>query len=176
VLSVNSKGAKNAFIGACVVSEKEGKEISQKVKQGKMVSRGVTGVVPEKPKATVFASCYPLDAKDFEDLKKSMHRLALNDASVIIKPEASTALGSGFRIGFLGQLHMEVFTQRLVSDLRFEVFHVLWNSGNSERCSDLSCLTLRSGCEWTRCHCLFVSANTTFSFISSSLSLLWGGM
>ncbi|KAH9258516.1 GTP-binding protein LepA [Batrachochytrium salamandrivorans] len=113
VLSVNSKGAKAAFIGATIVSEREAKLIIQNAKSSSHLAVAKSNAVPVRPKATVFASCYPIDASDFEELKKAMNRLALNDASVIIKPETSTALGSGFRCGFLGQLHLEVFTQRL---------------------------------------------------------------
>lgn len=113
VLSVNSKGAKAAFIGATIVSEREAKLITQLAKSSAHPVAARSNAVPVRPKATVFASCYPIDASDFEELKKAMNRLALNDASVVIKPETSTALGSGFRCGFLGQLHLEVFTQRL---------------------------------------------------------------
>uniref|UniRef100_A0A7S2RTM0 Tr-type G domain-containing protein n=1 Tax=Mucochytrium quahogii TaxID=96639 RepID=A0A7S2RTM0_9STRA len=57
----------------------------------------------------LFASIYPIDSVDYEDLRKSIDRLLLNDASVIVRGESSGALGHGFRCGFLGKLHMEVF-------------------------------------------------------------------
>lgn len=69
----------------------------------------------------VYASIYPVDSGDFEELRKSLDRLLLNDASVQVKAEASGALGSGFRCGFLGKLHMEVFFQRLEEEYDQEV-------------------------------------------------------
>ena len=66
-----------------------------------------------RPKPTVFASCYPIDANDYDDLKRAVNKLVLNDSSVTLKAESSQALGQGFRVGFLGTLHMEVFVQRL---------------------------------------------------------------
>lgn len=122
MLSVNSKGAKGAFIGAIIVSEKEAK-VLQIAKRASIITnehvilplsgRMTTAGPPAKPKPTVFASCYPLDAEDFDELRKAVSRLALNDSSVTYKLESSTALGQGFRCGFLGALHMEVFIQRL---------------------------------------------------------------
>ncbi|GAX75362.1 hypothetical protein CEUSTIGMA_g2806.t1 [Chlamydomonas eustigma] len=64
-------------------------------------------------KAMVFAGLYPVDGEDFADLCKAVDKLTLNDASVVVKKENSEALGPGFRAGFLGMLHMEVFMQRL---------------------------------------------------------------
>ena len=65
------------------------------------------------PKSMVFASIYPVDDSSFEDLRTAIEKLTLNDASVSINNESSDALGMGFRCGFLGLLHMEVFNQRL---------------------------------------------------------------
>jgi GTP-binding protein LepA len=61
----------------------------------------------------VFAGIYPEDADDYEDLEKALEKLCLTDASVKLTYESSAALGSGFRCGFLGMLHMDVFRQRL---------------------------------------------------------------
>jgi GTP-binding protein LepA len=61
----------------------------------------------------VFAGVYPEDPDDYEDLEKALKKLCLTDASVHLQYEASAALGSGFRMGFLGMLHMDVFRQRL---------------------------------------------------------------
>lgn len=61
-------------------------------------------------KPTVYAGLYPMDAAEYEDLKQALERLSLNDASVSIAPDSSPALGMGWRIGFLGTLHMEVIT------------------------------------------------------------------
>jgi len=69
------------------------------------------GFKPAKP--MVFAGIYPVDAEDFEPLREAIEKLLLNDASVTIEKKTSVALGLGFRCGFLGLLHMDVFKQRL---------------------------------------------------------------
>ena len=63
----------------------------------------------EDVKSMVFAGIYPVDTEDFEELRSSMEKLQLNDASLTYEPESSAALGFGFRCGFLGMLHMELF-------------------------------------------------------------------
>jgi GTP-binding protein LepA len=69
----------------------------------------------------VYASVYSVDSGDFDELRKSLERLTLNDASVHMKPEMSGALGAGFRLGFLGRLHMEVFFQRLHDEFETDI-------------------------------------------------------
>ena len=63
----------------------------------------------ETPISMVYSGMYPEDPDDYEDIERSLHKLALTDGSVNISYESSVALGSGFRLGFLGMLHMDVF-------------------------------------------------------------------
>lgn len=68
----------------------------------------------------LYASVYPMDSNQLEALVSSVERLQLNDSALAVAKEASTALGSGLRCGFLGHLHMEIFTQRLRDEFNME--------------------------------------------------------
>ena len=79
----------------------------------------IDGFEPAKP--FVFAGLYPIDTDKFEDLRDALDKLKLNDSSISYEPESSVALGSGFRAGFLGMLHMEVIKERLEREFNLEL-------------------------------------------------------
>lgn len=86
---------------------------------------GIQGFEDVKP--MVFAGIYPVDTDDFEELRYSMEKLQLNDASLTWEPEASAALGFGFRCGFLGMLHMEIVQERLEREFNMTVITTVPN-------------------------------------------------
>jgi GTP-binding protein LepA len=81
----------------------------------------------EDVKPMVFAGIYPVDTEDFEELRSSMEKLQLNDASLVYTPESSAALGFGFRCGFLGMLHMEIIQERLEREFDMTVITTVPN-------------------------------------------------
>lgn len=82
-------------------------------------TKSISGFEPAKP--FVFAGLYPIETDKFEDLREALTKLQLNDSSISFEPESSAALGSGFRAGFLGMLHMEVIKERLEREFNLDL-------------------------------------------------------
>jgi GTP-binding protein LepA len=108
------------------------------IKEAKEVKVGDTITSPEDPtqeaiegfeevKPMVFAGIYPVDTEDYEELRASMEKLQLNDASLVFFPESSAALGFGFRCGFLGMLHLEIIQERLEREFNMTVITTVPN-------------------------------------------------
>jgi len=109
-----------------------GIKVAREVKVGDtitLVDRPTTRVVKgfEDVKPMVFAGIYPVDTDEYEELRASMEKLQLNDASLIFEPESSAALGFGFRCGFLGMLHMEIIQERLEREFNMTVITTVPN-------------------------------------------------
>ncbi len=109
-----------------------GIKTSKEVKVGDTIThverpctKGIEGFEEVKP--MVFAGVYPIDAEDYEDLRASIEKLQLNDASLTFVPESSMALGFGFRCGFLGLLHMEIIQERLDREFDMSVITTVPN-------------------------------------------------
>ncbi|PWK20524.1 translation elongation factor 4 [Xanthomarina spongicola] len=115
-------------VGYVITGIKEAKE----VKVGDTLTDAknpTTNVIEgfEDVKPMVFAGIYPVDTEDYEELRNSMEKLQLNDASLVFTPESSAALGFGFRCGFLGMLHMEIIQERLEREFDMTVITTVPN-------------------------------------------------
>jgi GTP-binding protein LepA len=108
-----------------------GIKISKEIKVGDTITLrsnpgiGIHGFEDVKP--MVFAGMYPIENENFEDLRDSLEKLQLNDASLVFEPESSVALGFGFRCGFLGMLHLEIIQERLEREFDQDVITTVPN-------------------------------------------------
>jgi len=125
---VPKKNISAGNVGYLITGIKESKEI----KVGDTITsadnpceEGIDGFEDVKP--MVFAGIYPIENEDFEDLRDSLEKLQLNDASLTFEPESSIALGFGFRCGFLGMLHLEIIQERLSREFDQEVITTVPN-------------------------------------------------
>ena len=125
---VVKKSVKTGDVGYLITGIKTAKE----VKVGdtitdaqKPTTETIDGFEDVKP--MVFAGIYPVDTEDYEELRYSMEKLQLNDASLVFQPESSAALGFGFRCGFLGMLHMEIIQERLEREFNMTVITTVPN-------------------------------------------------
>jgi GTP-binding protein LepA len=107
------KNAKEVKVGDTIVDAKSS------------IEDPISGFEDVKP--MVFAGIYPIDTDDYEDLRASMEKLQLNDASLVFAPENSSALGFGFRCGFLGMLHLEIIQERLEREFDMSVITTVPN-------------------------------------------------
>ena len=107
------KNAKEVKVGDTIIDSKS------------TSSFAISGFEDVKP--MVFAGIYPIDTDDYEDLRASMEKLQLNDASLVFTPENSSALGFGFRCGFLGMLHLEIIQERLEREFNMAVITTVPN-------------------------------------------------
>ena len=125
---VAKQSVKTGDVGYLITGIKTAKE----VKVGDTITdfaKPTTNIVEgfEDVKPMVFAGIYPVDTEDYEELRNSMEKLQLNDASLVFAPESSAALGFGFRCGFLGMLHMEIIQERLEREFDMTVITTVPN-------------------------------------------------
>ena len=125
---VPNKVIKTGDVGYLITGIKDAKD----VKVGDTITLASEASVPaiegfEEVKPMVFAGIYPVDTDDYEDLRSSMEKLQLNDASLVFTPESSAALGFGFRCGFLGMLHLEIIQERLQREFNMSVITTVPN-------------------------------------------------
>jgi GTP-binding protein LepA len=133
-----STSVKTGDVGYIISGIKDAKE----VKVGDTITNvdnpceeSIAGFEDVKP--MVFAGIYPVDTDEYEELRSSIEKLQLNDASLVFEPESSAALGFGFRCGFLGMLHMEIIQERLEREFNMTVittvpnvsYHAYLNNG-----------------------------------------------
>jgi len=119
---------KTGDVGYLITGIKEAKEVKvgDTITDSKDPTKNmIEGFEDVKP--MVFAGIYPVDTEDYEELRNSMEKLQLNDASLVFIPESSAALGFGFRCGFLGMLHLEIIQERLEREFNMTVITTVPN-------------------------------------------------
>ncbi|WP_396636290.1 translation elongation factor 4 [Maribacter sp. R77961] len=122
------KSIKAGDVGYLITGIKDAREVKVGdtiTDAAKPTENAIAGFEDVKP--MVFAGIYPVDTEDFEELRTSMEKLQLNDASLVFAPESSAALGFGFRCGFLGMLHMEIIQERLEREFNMTVITTVPN-------------------------------------------------
>jgi len=115
-------------VGYLITGIKDAKEVKVGdtiTLENNITSNAIEGFEEVKP--MVFAGIYPVDTDEYEELRSSMEKLQLNDASLVFIPESSAALGFGFRCGFLGMLHLEIIQQRLEREFNMTVITTVPN-------------------------------------------------
>ncbi|MGO3183014.1 MAG: translation elongation factor 4 [Aequorivita sp.] len=119
---------KTGDVGYLITGIKEAKEVKvgDTITDSKDPTKNMIGGF-EDVKPMVFAGIYPVDTEDYEELRNSMEKLQLNDASLVFIPESSAALGFGFRCGFLGMLHLEIIQERLEREFDMTVITTVPN-------------------------------------------------
>ena len=145
--------------------------------QRKSASEPLPGYQEVKP--MVYSGIFPIAAEDFEDLRESLDKLALNDSALVYEPESSAALGSGFRCGFLGLLHMEIVQERLGREFDMDIINtvptvvlkVIMNDGDVIEISNPSDLPDLSKVNYIEEPYVNASIITTPEFIGAIMNL-----
>jgi GTP-binding protein LepA len=122
IAPIKTSAIETGEIGIVVTGQKtvDGLQVGDTVTDAiNPTAQSIEGFKPAKP--FVFAGIYPIETDKFEDLRDALNKLKLNDSSISFEPESSLALGSGFRTGFLGMLHMEVIKERLEREFGLEL-------------------------------------------------------
>ncbi|MGO3706481.1 MAG: translation elongation factor 4 [Mesonia hippocampi] len=122
------KEIKTGDVGYLITGIKDAREVKvgDTITDAKVpTTEAIAGFEDVKP--MVFAGIYPVDTEDYEELRSSMEKLQLNDASLVFTPESSAALGFGFRCGFLGMLHLEIIQERLEREFDMTVITTVPN-------------------------------------------------
>lgn len=133
----------------------------------------------EEVKPMVFAGIFPVDNDDYEDLRDSLEKLQLNDASLVFEPETSAALGFGFRCGFLGMLHLEIVQERLAREFDMDVITTVPNVSYIASTKKLGAFNVRTPSElpdintldWVKEPYIEAQIITKPEFIGSIMSL-----